>query len=387
MILVATIPFYTGASQDIQTALNKKLTILYSELKKDFNLCIDREGLKGIEKLKTECNVGDLEPLQNILFTTRQEHVSIYIDGFQPPGKIKNRKQSAPEYPGEEKMRLSASTKRVNDGWSFEKWIGYSGTVIVNFSIDENGDTFNQDIEYSSFGSGSSGKDFITNSIEASKKLQYPPATYLDKPISIDNYFITYRYEPAGINDQIPLFGDNFKSYNIVDKLIGKNKLDKALKQILEAINESKDVKRSGYAYEFWNFLLAKIYFLQKDFDKAIESSNIFLSACDNGGWHCSDDKYKLMAIAILAESYFKQEENTNLISIAPKIKKLTYRRDRPKNKGALAQANMYLGLTYLFEGQTIRGVEHLMIARRSTNNPKVLQIIDAYLDKIEKAI
>ena len=191
MILVATIPFYTGASQDIQTALNKKLTILYSELKKDFNLCIDREGLKGIEKLKTECNVGDLEPLQNILFTTRQEHVSIYIDGFQPPGKIKNRKQSAPEYPGEEKMRLSASTKRVNDGWSFEKWIGYSGTVIVNFSIDENGDTFNQDIEYSSFGSGSSGKDFITNSIEASKKLQYPPATYLDKPISIDNYFIT----------------------------------------------------------------------------------------------------------------------------------------------------------------------------------------------------
>ena len=55
-------------------------------------------------------------------------------------------------------------------------------------------------------------KDFITNSIEASKKLQYPPATYLDKPISIDNYFITYRFEPAGKNDQIPLFDDNFKS-------------------------------------------------------------------------------------------------------------------------------------------------------------------------------
>ena len=55
--------------------------------------------------------------------------------------------------------------------------------------------------------------------------------------------------------------------------------------------------------------------------------------------------------------------------------------------KNDLAQVNMFLGLSYLFEGDLIKGIEHLLIAKRSTENLKVIEIIDLYLNEADKAI
>ncbi len=35
----------------------------------------------------------------------------------------------------------------------------------------------------------------------------------------------------------------------------------------------------------------------------------------------------------------------------------------------------MFLGLSYLFEGDLIKGIEHLLIAKRITENIKVIEI------------
>tara|TARA_B110000240_G_scaffold32116_1_gene34513 strand:+ start:685 stop:1299 length:615 start_codon:yes stop_codon:yes gene_type:complete len=199
LIFILVSSFEISSNQELTPALSEKLTKLYSNLKQDFNKCIDQEGLTGLKRLNTACNVGHLDSLQSILFQTRQEHISIYIDGFQPPGKaIKPRPA---KYPGAEKRDLHAGNKTNREGFSFTKWMGYRGYVIVNFSIDEEGRTFNQALKESSFGSsGSSSGRFNDNAIAASKSLVFPPAKYLNKPISINNYSFKYRFEDGKEN-------------------------------------------------------------------------------------------------------------------------------------------------------------------------------------------
>jgi tetratricopeptide (TPR) repeat protein len=324
--------------------------------------------------LKTKCNIGNLQSLQYILFNTRQEHLSIYIDGFQPPGKaIKPRPA---KYPGA-KRDLHAGNKTNREGFSFSKWMGYRGYVIVNFSIDEEGRTFNQALKESSFGSSSGG--FNDNAIAASKSLVFPPAKYLNKPISINNYSFKYRFEDG--KENMLLWGDDLKVFNKLNTLIKKNKLNEALDLGIEKLYGTEPTESADY----FHFQLAKIYFLQGNFSKAIEYSNKYLDV--EGGYSSGDSESFVLALSILIESYFKEQRNIDLISRSEKLKELTFRGDKPKYKKDLAQSNLYLGLTYLFEGQIIKGIEHLVTARRSSENPQMIQIVDLYLEKAEKAI
>ena len=375
-LCLASLPAYPA--EDLSSLLDKKISTLYTNLKSDFNNCIDDEGLTGIERLKTKCNIGNLQSLQYILFNTRQEHVSIYIDGFQPPGKAIKPKLA--KYPGSEKRDLNAGNKTNRESSSFAKWIGYRGYVIINFSVDEKGRTYNQVLKESSFGSSGYASRFADNAIAASKSLIFAPAKYLNKPIAINNHSFKYRFELRGKENML-LYGEDLKLFKKINKLIKKKKVDEALDLCIEKLYGEEPPKNSFY----FDHLLSKIYFLQGNFSKAIEYSVKYLNV--TGGYSSNDSESYVLTLSILSESYFKEERNLDLISIAPKLQELTFRADKPKYKKDLAQSNLYLGLTYLFEGQIIKGIEHLVIARRSSENNKIIEIIDSYLEKAEKAI
>lgn len=346
-----------NSNQDLSPSLNTKLLEIYSNLLLDLEACINDEGLEDKDRLKTACNADNLHPFQNILFQTQYKHISFYLSGFEYPEPAITVKQH--NYP------TSMHAKSRN------------GVVVIVFSIDKEGKTFNHKVFSSTFTytkreRGSECQDeFCQEALRAALALRYKPATYLGSPIVLDGIKVIYRF----VLDENKVFTSRGGAVelNKVNKLIDKGKLQKAKEKSLEKIDD----------YHYMNLQLAKIFFLEKDYLQAQKYAYDFLY--DNWSFiEGGQNKFRLLGLSILTESCFKQNKYKEIIDNYELIQDFNLQKEY---KNDLAQVNMFLGLSYLFEGDLIKGIEHLLIAKRSTENIKVIEIIDLYLSEADKAI
>jgi len=344
-----------NSNQDLSPSLNTKLLEIYSNLLLDLEACINDEGLEDKDRLKTACNADNLHPFQNILFQTQYKHISFYLDGFEYPGLGTMVKQ----------IRYPASKYAESQ----------SGNVVIVFSIDKEGKTFNHQVFSSTFMLANSeffSQDkFSQEALRAALALRYKPATYLGSPIVLDGIKFIYRF--ALNENEVWTSRGGAIELNRVNKLIDKGKLQKAKEKSLEKID----------VYHYMNLQLAKIFFLEKNYSQAQKYAEEFLygnySFIEGG-----QNKFRLLGLSILIESCFQQNKYKEIIDNSELIQNFNLRKGY---KNDLAQVNMFLGLSYLFEGDLIKGIEHLLIAKRSTENLKVIEIIDLYLNEADKAI
>ena len=348
-----------NSNQDLSPSLNTKLLEIYSNLLLDLEACINDEGLEDKDRLKTACNADNLHPFQNILFQTQYKHISFYLDGFEYPGLGTMVKQ----------IRYPASKYAESQ----------SGNVVIVFSIDKEGKTFNHQVFSSTFtytkrepGSEYFSQDkFAQKALRSALALRYKPATYLGSPIVLDGIKFIYRF--ALNENEVWTSRGGAIELNRVNKLIDKGKLQKAKEKSLEKID----------VYHYMNLQLAKIFFLEKNYSQAQKYAEEFLY--DNYNWVMGgQNKFRLLGLSILIESSFQQNKYKEIIDNSELIQNFNLRK---KYKNDLVQVNMFLGLSYLFEGDLIKGIEHLLIAKRSTENLKVIEIIDLYLNEADKAI
>ena len=350
-----------NSNQDLSPSLNTKLLEIYSNLLLDLEACINDEGLEDKDRLKTACNADNLHPFQNILFQTQYKHISFYLDGF--------------EYPG-----LAITVKQVNyPSFEYDNGEAQSGNVVIVFSTDKEGKTFNHQVFSSTFTyterePGSEffiHDEFAQEALRAALALRYKPATYLGSPIVLDGIKFIYRF--ALNENEIWTSRGGAVELNKVNKLIDKGKLQKAKERSLEKIDN----------YHYMNLQLAKIFFLEKNYSQAQKYAEKFLYR--NASWvEGGQNKFRLLGLSILIESSFQQNKYKEIIDNSELIQNFNLRK---KYKNDLVQVNMFLGLSYLFEGDLIKGIEHLLIAKRSTENLKVIEIIDLYLNEADKAI
>ena len=211
-----------NSNQDLSPSLNTKLLEIYSNLLLDLEACINDEGLEDKDRLKTACNADNLHPFQNILFQTQYKHISFYLDGFEYPEPAITVKQH--NYP------TSMHAKSRN------------GVVVIVFSIDKEGKTFNHKVFSSTFTytkreRGSECQDeFCQEALRAALALRYKPATYLGSPIVLDGIKVIYRF----VLDENKVFTSRGGAVelNKVNKLIDKGKLQKAKEKSLEKIDD-----------------------------------------------------------------------------------------------------------------------------------------------------
>ena len=351
-----------NSDQDLSQSLNAKLLKIYSNLLLDLEACVDDEGLNGIDRHQTKCNLDNLHPFQNIFYQTQHKHASLYLDGFEYPGQpIKVIK---PNYPS-----LSGAFSDYAES--------QSGNVVIVFSIDKEGKTFNHKVFSSTFTytkrePGSECQDkFCQEALRAALALRYKPATYLGSPIILDGIKFIFRF--ALNENEVFTSRGGAVELNKINKLIDKGKLQKAKERSLEKIDN----------YHYMNLQLAKIFFLEKDYLQAQKYAYDFLY--DNWSFvEGGQNKFRLLGLSILIESCFQQNKYKEIIDNYELIQNFNLQKEY---RNDLAQVNMFLGLSYLFEGDLIKGIEHLLIAKRSTENIKVIEIIDLYLSEADKAI
>ena len=178
-----------SSDQDLSESLNTKLLKIYSDLLLDLEMCVDDEGLNGIDRLQTKCNLDNLHPFQNIFFQTQYKHASLYLKGFKHPGQAI--KSIQPNYPVD---RPSDSGIFIDDY--------RNGVVVIVFSIDKDGKTFNHKVFSSTFtfkkrepGSEFFSKDkFSRAALKAALELKYEPATYRGSPVILNGIKFRYRF-------------------------------------------------------------------------------------------------------------------------------------------------------------------------------------------------
>ena len=244
-----------NSNQDLSPSLNTKLLEIYSNLLLDLEACINDEGLEDKDRLKTACNADNLHPFQNILFQTQYKHISFYLDGF--------------EYPG-----LAITVKQVNyPSFEYDNGEAQSGNVVIVFSTDKEGKTFNHQVFSSTFTyterePGSEffiHDEFAQEALRAALALRYKPATYLGSPIVLDGIKFIYRF--ALNENEVWTSRGGAIELNRVNKLIDKGKLQKAKEKSLEKID----------VYHYMNLQLAKIFFLEKNYSQAQKYAEEFL--------------------------------------------------------------------------------------------------------------
>ena len=247
-----------NSDEDLSPSLNAKLLKIYSDLLLDLEACIDDEGLNGIDRLQTKCNVDNLHPFQNIFYQTQHKHTSFYLDGFKYSGHATNVIQ--PNYPPD---KPSATFK----------WDWQQGDVVIVFSIDKEGKTFNHQVFSSTFtytkrepGSEFFSRDkFAQEALKVALELKFEPTTYLGSPVVLNG--IKFRYRFVLNENEIATGQGGVVELNKVNKLIDKGKLQKAKEKSLEKIDD----------YHYMNLQLAKIFFLEKNYSQAQKYAEEFL--------------------------------------------------------------------------------------------------------------
>lgn len=262
---------------------------------------------------------------------------------------------------------------------------GTEGFAIVSFTITKKGTTENALIVEGKCGD-IYGKaemtdctDFNASSLKATKKLRYRPAEVNGSPVKVDNVLYRFRYEMGGKKKTKPILNIPSRDLYVIESWISSKKLDKAEKKSLELLSSYEDV----------NFYLGKIYALKNQDALAIKHLNRFLDIDYDRRKTTFRVTLEISAVAIIAEKLFKVKDYKGIIELAPKINNsmILTGRSYTQNKNAnylIDISYIYLGSSYLMEGNLLKGKEALLFVKERTSDKNILNAINNYLSQIE---
>ena len=178
------------------------------ELQK-FKECISVEGLIGKDQINTECPLQDLKRLYEILNQIQDPDLTLFLEGFTAPAKLKT---PTLNYPKKAQQR------------------GITGFAIVSFDLDEDGRTNNHKII-----PPLSHSLFRNEALKAAKKLRYKPLTFEGKPVAYSNMVHKFTFMLESKNIQLDKAR---KSFNQISRLLKEKKYSEAEKLALKKLDK-----------------------------------------------------------------------------------------------------------------------------------------------------
>jgi TonB family protein len=319
----------------------------YQDEKQKFNLCIEKEGLEKSQQIYTNCSIEQLKRAYKILNQFPECDITLFLNGFTAPKKIKQPRLSYP---------IKAQQK------------GITGTAFVSFDIDENGKTANHKII-----PPLSHRLFQLEALKAAKKLEYTPLKFLGHPVPYKNkeHSFSFALEVGYIE-----LGGAKKSFNKIIRLLQAGKYSEAENLAL------KKLQRDPFFY----YQLAIAQLRQEKFNEAANSALDFFNHQDSKELKLPEYYFLSNATRIYAESLYKAGKYEKLADVEKMLKTLS-----PNNRSIddILWTEIYLGTALIYENRILDGIYFLISAKNHSidqNNQIAGEIIEAILQNLENA-
>jgi len=315
---------------------------------KQFKECINVEGLIGKDQINTECPLKDLKRFYEILNQARDSDLTLFLEGFTAPAKLKT---PILNYPKKAQQR------------------GITGFAIVSFDVDEDGRTNNHKII-----PPLSHSLFRNESLKAAKKLRYQPLTFEGKPVAYSNMVHKFTFGLEGKNIELDKAR---KSFNQISRLLKAKKYSEAEKLALKKLDKDP----------FFYYQLALAQYMQKKYEEAASSALDFLNQEGTKELKLPEYYFFSQVVLIYAESLFKASKFDELLEVENMISAMHSEKGTKNN---ILMTKLYLGTALIYQDKILDGIYYLMNVKNQAakdKNENLLGIINSILGRIENAL
>ena len=326
------------------------------EEKNIFEKCVIDEKLMGPDKLNTKCEVS--KRIKNAAYVLQNKEKiakADILDGFKKYQRITNNKLLYPR---------NMQSK------------GEMGYVILDFDIDEDGNTKNIKIQESMCGNMHSPlanfkpcKGFNRSAINYIKNTKYKPTFLKDRAIYYENakYKLRFILEGADIKFNS---SKSVNEYKKILKLIKENKFKEASRIAFE----NKDFDNE-FLYE-----LSRIKYLEKDYTASVNYMSLFFDNVEDQNDEIPE--YMLTGGAsIMIESLYSIAEYQKVIELSKKLD--LYLTHRKTFQEILAIANMYIGASHINLSNIEEGLYYLVRSKRMSTEEKQMEYVQNLINNV----
>ena len=353
LILTLTISSFSIAGED---RIENYFRNIFETEKYIFHKCVSGEKLNQFDRLNTKCMVSErIKRAAYVLENKENLAKADILDGFNRHLRLTNNKLLYPP-------RMQRN--------------GEMGYVILNFDIDEDGNTTNIGVEesmcgnmHSPFANFESCRGFNITAINYIKNTKYKPSSFNETLI----YTKDAKYRLSFILEGAMLQFDNSKSIKEYEKalrLIKKKKFEEAYKVALE----NKDTENE-FIYE-----LARIKYIEKDYISAINYMDEFLNKIEIE----KDEIPESMlagAASIMIESLYNKGDYQKVIELSEKLD--SYLMSKKPFEEVLAIAYLYIGASYINLSMAESGLFYLVRSKRMSSNQGQIEYINRFINNV----
>ena len=338
--------------------IEKYFQDIYSEERSKFIECVEREDLFDKNVINTKCELSErLQKSSYILFEKETLYKEDIFDNFERFTKTIASKKKLPKYP-------QRSLERDEMGY-----------VLLNFDIDENGNTSNVEVL----------KGFCGNI--------FSPFTEFKECNSFNiyakNYISNIKYNPTKYNGQAIYSKNNRHRITYLlegsDSLyITKNKQD--YRKLVSQINDGKlsvalDLAKENVEHHsIFIYQLGRINYLNKNFEQAEKHFRSFIKKAEDNKESIPETILNF-TISLLIESMFEQGKYEDIIKMSFNIN--SYIKNRKDLNESIAITHLYIGISLLNVGNIEDGIFYLIKSKRNTENMNQVNFIDGILKNV----
>ena len=325
------------------------------EEKNIFNKCVIEERLIGADKLNTNCEIS--KRIKNAVYILENKKITKadILDGFKKLQMLKNNKLLYPR-----------NMQRK----------GEMGYVILDFDIDEDGNTKNIKIQEGMCGNMHSPlanfkpcKGFNNSAIYYIKNTKYKPTLFKERPI----YSKNAKHKMSFILDGAEIKLNSSKSlyeYKKALKLIKEKKFQEASKIAFE--NKDSD---NEFLYE-----LSRINHIEGDYKASANYMSLFFKNVEDQKDEIPE--YMLTGGAsIMIESLYSIADYQKVVELSKKLN--LYLAHRKEFEDVLAIANMYIGISHVNLRNIEEGLYYLVRSKRMSSEEEQMEFIQNLINSV----
>ncbi len=326
------------------------------EEKNIFKKCVKDEKLIGPDKLNTNCEISKrIKHAAYILENKEKITKEDILDGFKKYQRITNNKLL---YPSNMQRK------------------GMMGYVVLDFDIDEDGNTKNIKIQESKCGNMHSPLSnfksclgFNSTAINYLKNTKYKPTLFKETAIYTKNA----KYKLHFILDGLEIKLNSSKSvydYKKILKLTKEKKFQEATKIAVE--NKDSD---NEFLYE-----LSRIKYIEKDYQSSINYMNLFFNNVEDQKDEIPE--YILTGGAsIMIESLYNIGDFEKVVELSEKLD--MYLSNNKKFEEILAIANMYIGASHVNLSNIEEGMYYLVRSKRMSTEKEQMEFVQNLINNV----
>ena len=331
----------------------------YSVLEEEKNIfkkCVKDEKLIGPDKLNTNCEISKRIKHATYIIENKEKIAKADIlDGFKKYQRITNNKLL---YPSNMQRK------------------GKMGYVILDFDIDEDGNTKNIKIQEGMCGNMHSPlanfkpcKGFNNSAIYYIKNTKYKPTLFKERPI----YSKNAKHKMSFILDGAEIKLNSSKSlyeYKKALKLIKEKKFQEASKIAFE--NKDSD---NEFLYE-----LSRINHIEGDYKASANYMSLFFKNVEDQKDEIPE--YMLTGGAsIMIESLYSIADYQKVVELSKKLN--LYLAHRKEFEDVLAIANMYIGISHVNLRNIEEGLYYLVRSKRMSSEEEQMEFIQNLINSV----